>query len=664
MKGIAFLLSAFLCAVSFAAMPLFPYGTETTVRHQTSEPVEIDDSSYAVPAVGGGMPASDTVATTCFEIIEMEEVPADSWDWASACAEGGQAALCIKEKEDRSLVWMGYSNGTWAELVGAADPKPGAWEVRMDFDYTQGTSLVRVRYSVRPGGSTGDYVVLQPTEATSPWMETGVTAGKRIASVELHGWCDLTFAAAESGQRQGYAETATVEDYRMDYSGVMLDVVVDETWGVDTLVATVKDMAGNVKGIVSNALASAQDGKVRLDLSDYTRSGESYVYDLKLTGAYGGVPVTCEKGETKFDLFSMASWFGFDGAALVKAVAQGLTVSGGLLSATNPNAKGDLSPEASEPESVRTMVEATIAVPGAVPHWELSALPVAGAQGALVMAQFGGSVGRSWVVWSATAGDWVAVSGAGVGTENGSYDVRAEFDEISSARSVRYSVKVDSDYVVLKDGGAAEWFALPPAATRLNRVSLSGAGGISRLEASYKALGPVQEVTVKDGKIELTSNTELDLTKSALETDKGYPVQNPPGKKFHLRWKDAKSGDATTKWAKVENGQLKAVAGAPANGLESFDSYALGLDPTVTLAKPAAVVKAGGMQSADGVTVHVPNVVPANLPASGVTVVHRLQRSADKGQTWTDTGTEVGAGETLVVPFESGVLYRVNTVLK
>ena len=664
MKKLCFLVLAFAGVDAFAATPAmtFPYGTEMTVRHRTPSAVEID-GTYQVPPVGGGMPSSDTVARTCFEMLEMEIVPVERWSLASASAEGGQAALCIREKDDSSWAWMGYSNGAWIELEGV-EPQPGAWVVRMDFDYTHGETQVKVRYSVRSGDSSGDYVMLHPLGSDAPWLESGITAKTRMASVECYGDGAISSAVAESGQRQGYAETATVEDYRMDYLGVTLDVAVGETWGVDTLVATVKDADGNVKGEVRKALSDAQDDKVRLDLSAYTKSGESYVYDLKLTGEYNDTPMTCKKGESQVDLFSMVDWFGFDGTAPVKASVQGLTMSGGVLSATDPSGKGSLIPDASETESSPTVVKATLGVQGAVQSWELPALSVAESQGALVMVQFGGSVGRSWAVWSATANDWVAMSGTGVGTGNGSYEVRAEFDEISSVRSVRYSVKVGSDYVVLKDGSANEWFALPAEATQLNCVSLAGGGGITSLEASYKALGPVPEVSVKDGKIELTSNTELDLAKSSLETDRGYPVQNPPGKTFHLRWTDAKSGDATTKWAKVENGQLKTVAGAPANGLESFSSYALGLDPTKEFDKPAAVVKAGGMQSGEGVTVHVPNVVKENLPDAGVEVLFQRQKSTNGGTAWTDDGAAVPVGGELTIPFTQGTLYRVNTVLK
>ena len=477
MKKIAFLSIALLGATSFAATPTmtFSYGADMTERHRTTESVKLV-GSYEVPKVGDGMPTTDTVATTHFVLADMTEVPADDWDSATTCVEGSQAALCIKENVaengDLSLAWMGYSNGEWVELTGVT-PAAGAWEVKMDFDYTLGTERVLVRYSVK-NASTGDYVVLQPAEATSSWLETGIAAGKRITSVELNGWCDLTSATAESGLRQGYAETTTVEDYRMDYSGVTLEITVGETWGVDTLVVTVKE-GDAVKGTVEKLLTEAKDGKLRLDLSDYMEKGKSFTYELKLTGEYSGADLVCQK-----------------------------------------------------------------------------------------------------------------------------------------------------------DGGTVNLPAVVP------------------------------EATVSDGKINLASNAELDLSKTSLVGDTEYTVvQNQEGKKFHLRWKDSDGSYATRSGDK-----LTVHEGTPKNGLESFASYALGLEPMEPLAKPVAVVQEGGMQSESGVTVHVPNVVAANLPDSGVTVIHRLQRSDDKGANWSDTDVSAGPGGTLVVPFENGKLFRVNTVLK
>ena len=477
MKEIAFLSVALLGAASFAATPAemtFSYGADMTPRHEQTSPVKIV-GSYVVPRVGDGMPMSDTVAMTRIVLADMPEIPAEDWKSETAdCATGSQAALCIKEKEDLSLAWMGYSNGAWVELAGVT-PVAGAWEVKMDFDYTQGTTLVRVRYSVRQCGSAGDYVALQPAGASSPWLETPRAENRRITSVEMSGWCDLASATAESGQRQCYAETTTVEDYRMDNSGVTLEVAVGkERWCADTLVATVMDSDGKKVGEVSKPLSEAQDGRIRLELPGLAK-GRSFTYELKLTGRYSGADLVCEKG--------------------------------------------------------------------------------------------GGTVVLPEKVAEATVGD--------------------------------------------------------------------------------------------DGKIVLSANAELDLSTSSLADGAVCTVQNPQGKKFHLRWKDAANS-----WATKSGDALTVHAGTPANGLKSFASYALGLDPTKELAKPAAVVKPGGMQSESGVTVHVPNVTAANLPDSGVEVIHRLQRSDDKGANWSDTDVSAGPGESLVVPFENGVLFRVNTVLK
>ena len=448
MKRMIGLLGVFVCAECVAATPTmtFPYGADMTVRYQASAPVQVK-GLYAVPSVQGGMPSSDTVSTFFVEAEDIDVAPAETWSELSASASAGQAALALRAAADGGAAWVGLTDNGWVELSGVP-ALAGSWSLRIDCDYTLGADNRKVRYSVKTKNAT-EYVVLTPTTGGSAWLPNAKAGVSRVLNCKLSGSGFVASAVAESGQRQCYAETAIVEDFRMDYSGVTLDVAVGETWGVDTLVATVKDEDGKVKGEVRKSLSDAQDGKVRLDLSAYTKSGESSVYDLKLTGEYNDTPMTCEKGESQVDLFSMVDWFGFDGTAPVKASVQDLTISVGVLSSTDPSVKGLLIPNASETESSPTAVEMTLSVPGSVPYWDLPALPVAESQGALVMVQFGGSVGRSWAVWSATANDWVAVSGTGVGTGNGSYEVRAEFDEISSVRSVRYSVKVGSDYVVL-----------------------------------------------------------------------------------------------------------------------------------------------------------------------------------------------------------------------
>ena len=75
-------------------------------------------------------------------------------------------------------------------------------------------------------------------------------------------------------------------------------------------------------------------------------------------------------------------------------------------------------------------------------------------------------------------------------------------------------------------------------------------------------------------------------------------------------------------------------------------------------------MKPGGLQSAAGVTVYVPNVMKENLPDAGVEVLFQLQKSMDGGTTWMDDGAAIPVGGELTIPFMQGTLYRVNTVLR
>ena len=182
-------------------------------------------------------------------------------------------------------------------------------------------------------------------------------------------------------------------------------------------------------------------------------------------------------------------------------------------------------------------------------------------------------------------------------------------------------------------------------------------GCVSALNAAYRATSGVSAaVDEVNATIGLQANSTVDLAKLGKTQ---YAIENQTtGKRFHLRWTDSASNGAT-----LDGPALKLIA-KPVNGLQSFDSYALGLDPTDELDKPAAVVKAGGLQSATGVTVHVPNVVKENLPDAGVEVLFQRQKSTNGGQTWTDDGAAVPVGGELTIPFTPGTLYRVNTVLK
>ena len=73
--------------------------------------------------------------------------------------------------------------------------------------------------------------------------------------------------------------------------------------------------------------------------------------------------------------------------------------------------------------------------------------------------------------------------------------------------------------------------------------------------------------------------------------------------KHHYKW-----NDGANTYAKVENGKLVVVEGAPANGLSSYMSHLLGLDPASAASKPLAAT----VQTADPTkaTLAIEGIVP------------------------------------------------------
>ena len=229
------------------------------------------------------------------------------------------------------------------------------------------------------------------------------------------------------------------------------------------------------------------------------------------------------------------------------------------------------------------------------------------------------------------------------------------------------TVKTSSSAV--QDGvNAVDFNGLEPG-TYTYEVVLTGAfkgKDLSWSPGAVKVTVPQESPAPKDNIIELTGNSVADLSSDEFAVGGEYSVTRSAGEGY-LRWKDSTSG--TGKYAVMQGGKLIVKQGFVRNQpLDSFSSYVLGLNPEEGLDKPAAVVKPGGIQSKDGITVHVPNVQKDKLPDSGVSIVFQMQRSDDCGEHWQNVegeGGRTGVGGSLVIPFgESGVLYRVNTVLE
>ena len=640
MKTIVFSFVVVSAAIVLAAE--FPYGvseSSLSTRHAIAAASVLPQE---VPAVGGGMPRTDSIATVFAEVVDFEAMDADNLSTEASFANPPQAALVmVYDYQKRGFGWMGYSAGRWVALAGAATE--GAWSVKMDIDYSLGSGNRKIRYSVKSDGAQ-EWTVLKPGGATSPWLAIGADAEK-INGIRLDGAGEAGEVVAKSGERPLQGTVRPTEDIGLNYDNLAIAVDVADSWGVNGVEVTLRNVKGGDAVVRTGEL---KNGSAVVDFAGNVEAGESYTYDIKLLGGYNGSSLEQASGSAKgVDLFVGSDcWFGFDNGQFVSASTAGVSIKGGAFASTDATAKGTVTPTTESAEGSRTAIETVLSVAGAYAE---SDLPLSVPQFALTVVRLENGQ-RTWMAWNGAG--WSAVSASGISAENGDYAIKVDLDYV--AKTVAYRVRIGDNYVSLKDANDRTTF--PLTTKKLNNLAIIG-GNVRSLAASYKATGALP-ATVDESKatIGLQANSTVDLAK--LDKTQ-YAIENQAtGKRFHLRWTDSVSNGAT-----LDGAALKLIS-KPVNGLESFDSYALGLDPTDELDKPAAVVKAGGLQSATGVTVHVPNVMKENLPDAGVEVLFQRQKSTNGGQTWTDDGAAVPVGGELTIPFTQGTLYRVNTVLK
>lgn len=622
----------------------FPYAGSLTERYSLGA-TEVSSFESPVTATGSKMQANEHVAV--IETAVADFCASDDANWATGIAAvlPAQAVLSMK-LENGVPVWMGYTANGWISLTGKAAVE-GEWGTKVEIDYSVTPHLVR--YSVKAKGESS-YTVLK--NGSQDWLPLGGSATK-AGDVKLYGSGEVSGLTGRCAVRPIEAKVAASESYDMSYANLKVDASVSEAWGAESFDVVLKDASGET---VATKTATVSSGRLVADFSDVAVPGGAYSYSVVLSGI--GQQGVVAKGKTDVELFSNVDWFGFKDGAPVKASkdANADVVSAALVQKSGASAEGKILPTTHASDGATVTTVSRLVVNGTYTWPELTQV-AAVSQFALAPCRPDNSddpsvlKDRTWA-YRVGSGAWTAIDAANVPTANGSYDVKVVFD---------YAAKTGNCWIKLSTEGDAAYrkivtdFALTD--TKVNNAAIVG-GGISALNASFKTTAPV-EVMPTGNTIVIDKNAEVRLENLTAGT--AYAVQGASGK-AHLRWTDAKGGDA--KWAKIENGQLKAVAGVPVNGLESFASHALGLDPTKELDKPAAVVKPGGLQSAAGVTVHVPNVVKANLPDAGVEVLFQRQKSTDGGTTWTDDGAAVPVGGELTIPFTQGTLYRVNTVLR
>lgn len=476
-------LSVEALTASFCVAADFPYGvTDMSVRHE-SESVHVSSHTTPVeiPAVNGGMPLADSVATFYADAVDFDAADEVNWSAGTNAIGDVQAALSMRLDGDVCR-WMGYVAGRWVELTGVT-AEVGVWQVKVDVDYSLGVGRERVRYSV---GKTDAELVPLSVEAQS-WVEFGnigtVTEEQKIEHVRFFGFGDAGFVRAQSGRRTVSGTVAVNTSFGKTYQDVELELEVRDPWNVDAVSVELKDLDGNTLGEQKTVLTSAGTAKVRF-------SGvvpcDTYTYAVTLVGVCRGADVSCMDVPKDVLVGVRTDWFSYGGGILTNAAPEGLTLGEQGLAATAVSPRGKIVPSNPAPKDTKIVtVESTLTVSGALQESMLSDLDASTAQGALTVVRFDEDDVRAWACRQ-TDGNWTRLSGCSA--ENGAYDVRIDHDYRKGKRAVSYSIRPmgSDDWTNLFDVNARTAFPLPSEAGVLTAASLLG-GTVSRLVAICKS---------------------------------------------------------------------------------------------------------------------------------------------------------------------------------
>ena len=475
--GVRFpVLLAGLVAAAAALAGEFPYETKMTVRHEKdSAEVSSFTTPVEIPAVNEGMPATDSVATLFADVVDFCASDDETWAAGTEAVDGAQAAFTMR-LADGVRKWMCYANGKWVELAGVA-AEEGAWQVRVEIDYSLGEGNERVRYSV--GKPAAELTPLSAGGET--WLalgNAGSAAGEqKINFVRLYGAGETGLVEAKSGCRQASGTISVGEGFGREFRNLKLDVSVVDPWGVDFVEVELKDAAGQH---VDTKIVALVDGAAKVDFSGVTPC-DTYTYGLSLKGSRRGADLSYADEPKEVLIGVEADWFAFKDGEFEKAAPDAnVTLADNRLSAAPVTPRGLVVPTAAAPRGTKVVVlDSTLVVAGAVRVAALQGLDAANTQGALTVVRFSDGE-RAWAC--RTPEGWVRLSGATAA--NGTYDVRMELDYRDGTRGVSYSVKVGGSWVRLADANdeTRTCFGLPEGAAVMTKASLLG-GSVSYLNA-------------------------------------------------------------------------------------------------------------------------------------------------------------------------------------
>ena len=604
-KLIAFALVAIATSL-FADKATFPYDVAMTSRISTNETVTVSGSDVA-ELTGTVTPETDTVAELNMSNVTFTAIDAGSWDEFVADYVSSAAMLAIKA-DGANTNWFGYSGTTWVKLDGPDIDLSTNYDVKIGFDKTAGN---KVRYSIAAhGGAFTD----------SAWIDQGGSL-TQLSKIVLKGTGSADFANLASGARGAYANIGEiVEKYSFDYSNIVFTVKVNEGTYGDKLKITVGDKVVEKDFVVGD------------NIVDFTDKGlvPGSTYDCRIEVVKTGADPDVER-VSSVNLAATADWFGYAGGeSLLKASGTNVTIADGKLGPTNEDQPAVITPNSESAANAKSTVEITVDYTDAFAE----TAQYDDAQSALALTSNG---------WKCLAGgNWTAITNVDVSTAAGVYATRAEFDYTVNPGKVRFSVKQNEDWYVMSEvDGDATWFTLAGTSNKLNGTSFVGSGKVSAIAANYTTTEGIPP-TIVEGKIGLVGSTDLKLADIAAGT---YTIEQQIARKYSMKWTDADG-----KYATIDGTTLTVKEGSAANGIDSYDSYALGLDPENAASKP--VLDAAQNASGENVSVKVANVV-ANTNVAEV-AMKVVATDTPAGDTGTEYAFENG---TATIPLPTGVKY-------
>ena len=610
-KLTAFALAAIVTSV-FADKATFPYGVNMTPRISTNETVTVADSEAEL--TGTKTPATDTVAELNLSAVTFTAIDADSWNEFVADYDGSAAMLAIKA-DGANTNWFGYSGTTWVELDGPDIDLSATYDVKIGFDKTAGN---KIRYSVK--ANEGTWTDLNTNGVA--WIAQGGTL-TQLSKVVLKGTGSAESGALGSGVRGAYANIGEiVEKYSFDYSNIVFTVKVNEGTYGDKLKITVGDKSIEQDFVVGN------------NTVDFTNRGliPGSTYDCKIEIVKDGTDPDVRRN-SPVNLAATADWFGFTNGVFVKAAGDSnVEIVDNNIVAKDDSLPAVITPSSESAANAKSTVEITVDYTEAFAETTV----YGNAQSALALTSEG---------WKCLAGgSWTAITNDNVSTAAGEYATRAEFDYTANPGKVRFSVKQGSGewYVMSAVDGGATWFTLAGSATKLAGTSFVGSGKVSAIAANYTTTEGIPP-TIVGNTIGLVGSTDLKLADIAADT---YTIEQQIARKYSMKWTDSADKHATIN----ADGQLVVSSGAAANGIDSYDSYVLGLDPENAASKP--VLDSAQNSKTGALDVKVANVVANTNVAEVAMKVVATDTPAG------DTGTEyVFENGTATIPLPAGVKY-------